>query len=232
MTEILGGFRAAAEGTAGLDEARKAATRRKLDYLLQQVPRALEQSLEGLDRVTSIVGAMKDFSHPGYGEKHEEDVHDAITTTLTVARNEWKYVADVVTEFDPTLPPVPFLRNEMNQVILNLIINAAHAISDATGGGERGKGTITIATRRDGDWAELRFADTGTGIRPEIRGRIFEPFFTTKPVGKGTGQGLAIAWSVIVDKHQGSIRFESAEGVGTTFIVRLPLSARLQGRPV
>jgi len=235
MTEALAAYRALAQATrageptaAPLDAAEAICRRVKLDYLLRQVPRALEQSLEGLARVTSIVGAMKDFSHPSQGLKTLSDVHEMVQTTLTVARNEWKYVADVVTELDPSLRPVPCLRDELNQVLLNLIVNASHAISDATQGGASGKGTITIATRQDGDFAEIRIADNGTGIPERIRGRIFEPFFTTKPVGKGTGQGLAIARSIIVDKHRGTIRFESTEGVGTAFIIRLPLLSTVQ----
>ncbi|HTL18653.1 MAG TPA: HAMP domain-containing sensor histidine kinase, partial [Patescibacteria group bacterium] len=141
------------------------------------------------------------------------------------ARNEWKYVAEIVTRFDPTLPPVPCLAGEFNQVVLNLIINATHAIAEVVGEGDKSKGTITVTTKRRGQWAEIKVHDTGAGIPEKVRSRIFEPFFTTKPVGKGTGQGLAISRSVIVDKHGGSISFESETGKGTTFTVRLPLSA-------
>ncbi|HLH55624.1 MAG TPA: HAMP domain-containing sensor histidine kinase, partial [Verrucomicrobiae bacterium] len=153
------------------------------------------------------------------------DLNHAIESTITVARNEWKYVAEVVTRFDPNLPPVPCLAGEFNQVILNLIINATHAIADVVGDGSKGKGTITVSTQRQRDWVEVRVHDTGAGIPEKIRGRIFEPFFTTKGVGKGTGQGLAISRSVIVDKHGGKISFESAVGKGTTFIIQLPLAA-------
>ena len=207
---------------APLAEAESVGRRARLDYLLKQVPRALEQSLEGLARVTSIVGAMKEFSHPSQGVKEPSDLGEMIQTTLTVARNEWKYVADVKVDLDPTLGAVPCLRDEMNQVFLNLIVNAAHAISDATGGGTTGKGTITISTRGLDGCAEIRVADTGTGVPQRVRERIFDPLFTTKPVGKGTGQGLAIARSIVVDKHGGEIRFESTEGEGTTFFVRIP----------
>jgi signal transduction histidine kinase len=125
---------------------------------------------------------------------------------------------------------VPCLAGEFNQVILNIVINAAHAIADVVGDGSQGKGTITVSTRRDGDWAEIRIRDTGTGIPEKARGKIFDPFFTTKAVGKGTGQGLAIARSVVVDKHGGSITFETEEGNGTTFILRLPLTAQASNR--
>lgn len=191
-------------------------------YLREEIPQAVEQSLEGLDRIGKIVRAMKEFSHPGTELKAETDLNRAILTTVDVSRNEWKYYAALNTELDPELPPVAVLPGEFNQVILNLIVNAAHAIDDAVA--ESGdKGEIRIATRRDGDWAEIRVIDTGRGIPDAIQKRIFDPFFTTKEVGKGSGQGLAIAWSVIVDKHGGTIAVESEEGKGATFTVRLPI---------
>jgi len=193
------------------------------EYLAKEIPKAIEQSLEGLAHVATIVRAMKEFSHPGTGEKTAVDINKAIESTITVARNEWKYVAEMVTELDPGLPLVPCLADEFNQVILNLIINAAHAIGESAGKGEQAKGTITISTRQDGDWVEVRLQDTGAGIPEEIRSKIFDPFFTTKEVGRGTGQGLAISHSVIVDKHEGTITFETEVNKGTTFIIRLPL---------
>jgi signal transduction histidine kinase len=151
-------------------------------------------------------------------------LNKAIKTTLTVAGNEWKYIATIATNFDPLLPLVPCLPGEFNQVILNLVVNAAHAIGDVVGDGSRGLGVITASTRRCGDWAEIRIRDTGRGVPENIRSRIFDPFFTTKPVGKGTGQGLAIAHAVIVDQHQGQLTFETEMGAGTVFIIRLPLA--------
>lgn len=201
-----------------------------LAYLLEETPRAIEQSLEGVQRVAKIVKAIKEFSHPGSEEKRAIDINRAIETTITVARNEWKYVADVFTHFDTTLPPVPCLAGEFNQVILNLLINAAQAIGEAVGDGSQGKGAITITTRREGEQAEIRIQDTGKGVPEAIRARIFEPFFTTKAVGKGTGQGLAIAHTVIVKKHDGQIWFDSEVGKGTTFFVRLPLVASSQSQ--
>jgi PAS domain S-box-containing protein len=201
-----------------------------LGYLNEEIPRAIAQSLEGVGRVATIVKAMKEFSHPGVEEKQAIDLNHAIESTVTVCRNEWKYVAEMVTEFDPDLPPVPCLPGELNQVILNLIINASHAIADAVGGGENGKGTITVRTRHDSNWAEIRVSDTGTGIPEEHRKKIFTPFFTTKEVGKGTGQGLAISHSVVVGKHGGTIEFETELGKGTTFIIRLPLDLDLSCR--
>ena len=168
---------------------------------------------------------MKEFSHPGSAEKAQADINKAIESTVTVARNEWKYVADVEMDFDPELPSVPCILGDFNQVILNMIVNAAHAIAGVIGDGSDGKGKIKISTRRDGDSADIRVSDTGTGIPKEAQSRVFDPFFTTKEVGKGTGQGLAIAHDVIVEKHGGSLTFETEEGKGTTFIVRLPFEA-------
>ena len=196
----------------------------KLGYLQKQLPLALDQSMEGLERIGGIVQAMKAFSHPSGSEKRAENLKEAIETTVAVARNEWKYVADVELDFAADMPLVPVLRNEFNQVVLNLVVNAAHAISDVTSGGSTGKGRITISAKRSGDSAEIRIADTGGGIATAHEKRVFEPFFTTKAVGKGTGQGLAIAYSVIVDKHGGTISFETEPGRGTTFIITLPLA--------
>ncbi len=193
-----------------------------LDYLLEEIPTAIEQSLDGVDRVAKIVRSMKEFSHPGTREKQLVDLNKAIESTITVARNEWKYVAEMQTDFDPELPPVPCWVSDFNEVILNIVVNAAHAIADVVGdSGEKGR--ITVTTRRCGDEIEVRVSDTGTGIPEDIRARIFDPFFTTKEVGKGTGQGLAVAHAVVVEKHGGTIRVESEVGQGTTFIIRLPI---------
>jgi len=192
------------------------------DYLLEEIPKAIEQALEGVTRVSRLVGAMKEFSHPGTKEKIPLDLNHAIENTITVARNEWKYVADLETDFDPFLPPISCQPGEFNQVTLNLIVNAAHAIADVIEKGGSGKGKIKIQTRDHPEWVEIRIQDTGSGIPEKVQARVFDPFFTTKEIGKGTGQGLAIARSVIVDKHGGTIHFETQEGRGTTFIVRLP----------
>lgn len=155
-------------------------------------------------------------------EKVLLDLNHAIENTIAVSRNEWKYTADLETELDTSLPPVPCLPGAINQAILNLIVNAAHAISESTQQGGPRMGLIKIQTRSLRGWAQIRIQDTGCGIPDAIRSRIFDPFFTTKEVGKGTGQGLAIARSIIVDKHHGSIDFETEIGKGTTFIVNLP----------
>jgi signal transduction histidine kinase len=205
-----------------VEDARSAA---KLDYLARQVPRAIEQSLEGLGQISSIVKAMKEFSHPSGAEKQPFDIHDLIESTSIVAKNEWKYVADLVFDFDWSLPPVLLLRNEFSQVMLNLIVNAAHAIERSLPAGSAEKGKIVIATKAVKLNAEVRVSDNGCGIPDAVRARVFEPFFTTKEVGKGTGQGLAIAYSVVVDKHGGTIHFETEEGKGTTFVITLPLAS-------
>lgn len=194
-----------------------------VEYLTEEIPKAIQQSLEGVDRVAKIVRAMKEFSHPGTDEKTPIDINKAIESTLTVTRNEWKYVADMVTVFDTSLPMVPCLPDAFNQVILNIIINAAHAIGDVVENGKNGKGIITVTTNNCEDCAEIRIQDTGTGIPESIRSKIFDPFFTTKEVGKGTGQGLTIAHDIVVNKHGGTITFETEVGKGTAFIIRLPL---------
>jgi PAS domain S-box-containing protein len=193
--------------------------------LRQEVPAALADASDGMGRITKIVRAMKSFSHPGGDEMTLTDLNQAIDSTLIVCRNEWKYIADLETDFAPDLPTVPCLRGDFNQVILNLVVNAAHAIADVVAQTPGTKGRITVSTRAEGDWVEVRISDTGTGIPESARPHLFEPFFTTKPVGKGTGQGLALARSVIVDRHKGSLTFETELGRGSTFILRLPLSS-------
>jgi PAS domain S-box-containing protein len=198
------------------------------EYLQAEIPRAIEQSLEGIQRVGNIVRAMKEFSHPGSEEKRSIDINKAIETTITVARNEWKYVADVETHFNLDLPLVLCHAGEFNQVILNLLINAAQAIAQSAADGSQGKGKIVVSTGRVTDWAEISISDTGAGIPEAVRPRVFEPFFTTKPVGKGTGQGLALAYTAIVRRHGGKIWFDSELGKGTTFHIRIPLTQSLE----
>ncbi len=196
-----------------------------LAYLRAEIPRALEESADGLGRIGTIVRAMKSFSHPST-EIAPADLNAAIQSTTTVARNEWKYVADLELDLDPALPHVPCSVAGFNQVVLNMLVNGAHAITARNAAlpeAERAKGTIRIQTRALGEHAEVRITDSGTGIPEHVLPRIFDPFFTTKEVGKGTGQGLAIAHNVIVAKHGGTIEVETEEGRGTTFVVRLPL---------
>jgi two-component system, NtrC family, sensor kinase len=193
-----------------------------LDFIIAEVPRAIDHALDGAHRVAEIVRAMKTFSHPDSVDKAPTDLNSAIESTITVARNEWKYVADVVTELDDTLSPVVCYPGDINQVILNLLINAAHAIQDKVKA--EAKGRIDVRTRIRDRFVEILVADTGTGIPEGIRDRVFDPFFTTKEVGKGTGQGLAIAYTLIVKKHSGKIWFETETGVGTKFFISIPIN--------
>jgi signal transduction histidine kinase len=190
-------------------------------YYAAEIPKAIEQSLDGGERVAAIVLAMKEFAHPGQKEKAAADLNRALTTALVVARNEYKYVADAETDFGE-LPAVICNIAELNQVFLNLLINAAHAIGEVTGA-TAAKGKIVIKTRLAGNRATIYVSDTGCGIPDAIKARIFDPFFTTKAVGRGTGQGLAIARSIVVERHGGSIAFEPNEPQGTTFVVSIPV---------
>jgi PAS domain S-box-containing protein len=192
-----------------------------IEYQMEEIPKAIDESLQGVDRVSAIVRAMREFSHPGTREKTAIDIHKSIENTILVTRNEWKYVSHVKTDFDPSIPSIPCHPGDFNQTILNLIVNAAQAIAEVVDTDAGEKGEITVSTRLSGDWVEIRVSDTGAGIPEEIKARIFDPFFTSKEVGKGTGQGLAIAHAAIVGKHNGSITFESEVGRGTTFIIRL-----------
>jgi PAS domain S-box-containing protein len=221
--QLLVATRAGAVTSDLLEEVEEVIQAADLEFLLQEIPKAIDQSLEGTERVGKIVRSMKEFAYPGGKDKASADLNKAIESTITVARNEWKYVAEMVRDFDPNLPLVPCLLGDLNQVILNLIVNAAHAITEKLGNGSDLKGTITISTRREEDWAVIRVSDTGMGIPEHVQPRIFDPFFTTKEVGKGTGQGLAISHSVI-EKHSGTIGFETCLAQGTTFVIRLPVN--------
>jgi signal transduction histidine kinase len=201
----------------------EAETAADLDYVMENAPLAIESSLEGLGRIATIVRSMKEFAHPDQAEKKFVDLNQAIRSTLVIAHNEYKYVAELDAQFGE-LPPVPCYLGEVNQVVLNLLVNASHAISDIVRDtGVLGK--LTVRTRLDGDAVEISIGDTGTGIPEAARDKIFDPFFTTKDVGVGTGQGLAIARSVVVRKHGGTLRFETECGKGTTFFIRLPIEA-------
>ena len=193
-----------------------------LDYILENAPVALDRARDGLGRVAAIVRSMKEFAHPDRKEMTQADLNQAIRSTLVIASNEYKYVAEIETSF-AEIPLVNCYGGEINQVVLNLIVNAAHAIGDVVKGTDK-KGKIRVATRVLDDMIEISIGDTGKGIPVDVRARIFDPFFTTKEVGKGTGQGLAIARTVVVDKHGGTLHFETELNVGTTFFIRLPIN--------
>ncbi|HEX2659821.1 MAG TPA: AAA family ATPase [Polyangia bacterium] len=208
---------AAAEATEAEEEV-------DFSYLVENMPPAFERSIEGLDRVATIVRSMKEFAHPDAKQMVAVDLNRAIESTLTMSRNEYKYVADVETHFGD-LPMVLCHAGEVNQAILNIVVNAAHAIGDVVKATDQ-RGRISLRTRREGDRVIIEIEDTGGGIPEAIRNRIFDPFFTTKEVGRGTGQGLAIARSVIVDKHGGELACRSEVGIGTTFSISLPIEGK------
>ena len=208
------------QGFPNLPWLRQKWVEQDVEYLLEEVPRAIAQSKQGLARISTIVKAMKVFGHPGGEGLATVNLNETLENTLVVAQGEWKYLAEVETDLAADLPTILGSPGGLNQVFLNLIVNAAHAIAEK---GAEGKGRISVSTRATGTGAEIRILDTGAGIPEAIRDRIFLPFFTTKAVGKGTGQGLAIVHSVIA-KHGGTIEFESEPGRGTCFIIRLPLA--------
>ncbi len=210
------------DSTKAADEFREALDAADLAYLRTETDLAISQSIEGIERVNQIVRAMKEFSHPGSKSMSSTDLNHCIENTVTLSRNEWKHVSDLDLCLDRELPMVDCVSGEVGQVFLNIIVNAAHAIGDASAG-SGAMGRISICSKRVGESAEIRISDTGGGIPEEIRDRVFDPFFTTKEVGRGTGQGLAIAHAVVVKRHGGTLRFETEAGKGTTFIIRLPL---------
>jgi PAS domain S-box-containing protein len=191
-----------------------------VEYLRANIPTSIASTIDGVKRVARIVQSMKAFAHPDRNEKEPADLNLALRNTLTVATNELKYVATVATELGD-LPLVPCFLSDLNQVFLNLFVNAAHAIGDVVA--RTGKrGVIKVRTYLEEAAVVIAISDTGTGIPPHVQGRIFDPFFTTKEVGKGTGQGLALARSVIVDEHRGTLTFTTEMGKGTTFFIRIP----------
>ena len=191
----------------------------ELAYLEENVPTAIESALGGLNRVATLIKAMLEFGQPARSEKTLGDLNRAIATTLTVVGSEYKDVASVDLELGE-LPEINCHITELNQVFLHLIVNAAHAIRERHVA--PAKGTIRIRTWCDGEAVSVSVSDDGTGIPEDIRTRVFDPFFTTKPVGRGTGQGLAIARSIVVDRHGGALTFETEVGRGSTFVVQLP----------
>lgn len=197
--------------------------REKVVAVIAEIRPALADAASGLQRVAAIVGAMKSFSHPGEESPSSVDLNQTVEDAVVVSQHEWRLVAELVRDYDTSLPLVPLLSGEFHQVMLNLVVNAAHAVAATGAGVSRPKGTITVSTRRLAGWAEVRVRDTGAGVPLEIRHRLFEPFFTTKEVGRGTGQGLSHAHAVVVRRHGGELTFESELGVGTCFIVRLPV---------
>lgn len=227
LERLLAGYRdivqqASESGSVAtaLESLRQLEAAADIEFLMGEVPRAFERTLEGVDRVTDIVRAMKEFAHPGAGEQGAADLNHAIQTALIVSRSEYKYSAQVETQLGE-LPEVICNVGEINQVFLNLIVNAAHAIAES--GKDATTGRITIATRAEQDQVRICVSDNGCGIPKENLEKIFDRFFTTKKPGRGTGQGLSIAHSIVVDRHGGRIDVQSEPGTGTSFILSLPI---------
>jgi len=218
VLHVLARYRAAASALPAEHASALAALEHDvdLDFLVENMPDALGRAADGLTRVATLVSSMKTFAAPELQEKARADLNSALEATIAISASHYRLVADVETDFGQ-LPPCACYISELNQAFLNIFINAAHAIGDT---GRRGK--IRVTTRADGCDIVVSISDTGTGIAPQVASRIFEPFFTTKPVGKGAGQGLSVA-RAIVDKHDGSLTFETTPGVGTIFSIRLPV---------
>lgn len=203
------------------------AEERQLDpeYLHQEITKALDQSIEGVERVTRIVLALKDFSHPSLHEYSLADLNQCMETTVTISRHEWKRVADLEVKAEANLPLVYCCRDDIHQALLNLIVNASHAVSSHIehGGYDRGRITLTSAFDEEKNLVRLSVSDNGTGISPENQAKLFQPGFTTKPAGKGTGQGLMLVKQITEERHQGTIHFTTTPGKGTCFTIELPL---------
>jgi two-component system, NtrC family, sensor kinase len=231
LLELAGSFeRLLAIGRSGapvsdqlLDDCQRELSRARLDFLREQAPIAIEQTQGGIDQVRSIVQALKEFSHPGEDEPTLIDVNHLARMASTVTRNAWRYVAQLTLDLCDYPRPVRGHAQDLGQVLINLIVNAAHAVEErGSGQGDQPLGKIAICTRNADEMVEILIQDDGAGIPEAIRDRIMNPFFTTKPAGKGTGQGLSLARQVIVERHRGQLTFESQVGVGTTFFIRLP----------
>mgnify|MGYP001180264710 CR=1 FL=1 len=209
---------------AKIDNSQEAPDEKEITFLKENAPEAVQQANEGISRITTIVKSMKNFAYrDAESAKKPNDLNQAIKSTIVVATNEWKYHAELETKLDSQIPMVPCNIGEINQVVLNLIVNGAHAIRDRYGSGQ--KGILSISTKHyvKDECVIISITDNGGGIPAKVQARIFEPFFTTKEVGVGTGQGLAIAHNVIVKSHNGQIWFQSTEGQGTTFFIKLPM---------
>ncbi len=194
---------------------------KSLERLISEVPEAILESEQGVSRIKDIVRSLRDFAHPGVNDLSQADLNRIIESSVTVARNEWKYVADLKLDLRPSLPSLRCHPGELGQLVVILVVNAAHAIRERDPEGK--SGVIEVKTEYEGDFLELTISDNGSGIPTEIQHRIFDQFFTTKEIGVGTGLGLSIAQN-IVQRHHGTLKFETKLGIGTKFIIRLPLN--------
>jgi signal transduction histidine kinase len=216
--------RAGAVDAALLGRVEEALAQSDPEYLDAETARAVAKIQEGVKRVVEIVQGMRELAHPGGREQVAADLNHLLQSAAKVCRNEWKYVAELELDLDPQLPALKCFPGELSQCVVNLLVNAAHAIADVVKG-TQDKGRIVLSSRAAGGQAEIRVSDTGTGIPTEVQPRIFEFLFTTKEFGKGTGQGLSLVQRVVRDHHRGEVSFETAMGKGTTFLLRLPLEA-------
>lgn len=187
-----------------------------LEYYEEEIPAALRQNLEGIKNLSQLVRSMKSFTHPGQGSPEPTDVNRLVEDMVTVSRNQWKYVATMEMNLGSSVGLVDVYPGEIGQVVLNLVVNAAHAIEDYGDSGE-----IQVTTERQDKEIVIEIKDNGAGVPKEIQQKVFEPFFTTKPAGKGTGQGLALAKEIIEERHKGSLALESQPG-STVFTIRIP----------
>ncbi len=206
-----------------LDKISSAQERSDIEFLIEEVPQAVEQTLDGINHVAKLVSAMRDFSHVDERRKMPSDLNKAIDNSIVISHNELKYVADVKRELDVSIPSVCCCVDDINQVLLNLLINSAHSIEEKLASSEDKRGLVTVKSWAEGTDVLISVTDTGAGIEQKLQERIFDPFFTTKGAGKGTGQGLAFVRSAIVEKHGGKLELQSEEGLGTTFTIRLPI---------
>lgn len=213
--EVLAGTSTVSPG----DTSGQKITESELNYLKEEIPSAIEESLEGIAAVARIVRAMKEFSHTGADNLALCDINRTIENLVVISKNEWKHITTIETRLEKGLPMVPCLIDELNQALLNIIINAAQALEESVQKGSKGK--ITIETSSDAEHVAISISDTGPGIPDAIKNKIFDPFFTTKPAGKGTGQGLPIVFNSIVKRMNGQLTFESKPGKGTTFCIKL-----------
>jgi len=194
------------------------------DFITSEMPDALSQTKNGISRIRRIVNAMKQYSHLNNEEKKPANLNETLENAEIITRNEWKYYADIENRFSDDIPFISCYEADLNQVFMNLIVNAAHAVQDAIEKEIIKRGVIVICTRKAGEKVLISICDNGTGIPKDVHNRIYDPFFTTKEVGKGTGQGLSIVHKTIVEKHQGKIWFETELNKGTTFFISLPVT--------
>lgn len=228
LPETVSQFNDLSGGEGHAQKLSKAIEDADIEYLSEEIPSALTQGHDGIGKIREIVLALKDFSHPGSGTMDSADLNRIIESTVTVARNEWKYVAKMNFALDQQLPAVKCFSSAISQVVLNIVVNAAHAIGDARQDGADEMGEICIGTSLiDDETVLVTIRDDGPGIPESVKRKIFDPFFTTKEVGRGTGQGLAISRSVVMDQHGGTISVESEIGQGSEFRIELPLNGKV-----